>query len=232
MTKKKTRTSIPQKAKVRAELQREIESQCPFCDSIEVGQFQIHHIDENPANNQMINLLLLCPTCHSKITKGDISQVEVLTKKIEVLSREKKSLKTSKDTRNINFNDKVESAVVGDGNTVINNIKKGSDKRSYPQGSIGFENSKANYISYLIDRFHDFKRYEVGKAGLKYSIIHKQIKKRYKIGANRTVYHTPIEKFEDLSNFLQDRISTTKLGRIKRGQKVYSTYEQYLEKLK
>ena len=81
----KNRKRIPKEAKIRAELQREINSICPFCDSTEVGHFEIHHIDENPANNVIENFILLCPTCHSKITKGDILQSEVSSKKANIL---------------------------------------------------------------------------------------------------------------------------------------------------
>lgn len=75
---KKIRIRIPQENKVRAILQQEINSKCPFCKNTEVGHFEIHHIDENPSNNETINLLLLCPTCHSKITKKDILIDDVL----------------------------------------------------------------------------------------------------------------------------------------------------------
>lgn len=68
---KKKRTAIPPKLK--AQLQKEIKSKCPLCPSEDVGHFHIHHIDENPENNNSENLLMVCPTCHSKITKGDIS---------------------------------------------------------------------------------------------------------------------------------------------------------------
>lgn len=75
---KKIRTTIPQVSKVRAILQQEINSKCPFCTSTDVGHFEIHHIDEDPGNHKIENLILLCPTCHSKITKGDILIDEVL----------------------------------------------------------------------------------------------------------------------------------------------------------
>jgi hypothetical protein len=68
-SKKKVRKTIPQEKKVRAVLQKEINSQCPFCPSEEVGHFEIHHIDENPSNNSQTNLLLVCPTCHSNHKK-------------------------------------------------------------------------------------------------------------------------------------------------------------------
>ncbi|PKB15222.1 HNH endonuclease [Flavobacterium sp. 5] len=73
---KKRRPAIPQKTK--ALLQKEIKSKCPICPSEDVEHFQIHHIDENPENNNFENLLMLCPTCHSKITKKDISEEEVI----------------------------------------------------------------------------------------------------------------------------------------------------------
>ena len=85
--KKKIKTNIPQKNKVRSELQKEINSICPFCKSEEVGHFEIHHIDENPSNHIIENLILVCPTCHSKITKEDISQREVIDKKRNLKNR-------------------------------------------------------------------------------------------------------------------------------------------------
>lgn len=78
---RKERRKIPKETKIRAELQLEIGSQCPFCSSKEVGHFHIHHIDENPSNNDISNFLLICPTCHSRITKGDITKEKVLLKK-------------------------------------------------------------------------------------------------------------------------------------------------------
>lgn len=78
-TVKKSRKNIS--IKVRALLQKEINSICPFCPNDDVGHFQVHHIDENPENNSFDNLLMVCPTCHSKITKGDISSQQVIEKK-------------------------------------------------------------------------------------------------------------------------------------------------------
>ncbi|MEP5339259.1 MAG: HNH endonuclease [Algibacter sp.] len=90
MKKRKLRTPIPQLSKVKAELQKEIDSVCPFCDNNDVGHFQIHHIDEDPSNNEQINLLFLCPTCHSKITKDDISKKDVIDKKLKLRNRDSK----------------------------------------------------------------------------------------------------------------------------------------------
>jgi hypothetical protein len=77
----KPKSRKPIRPQTRAELQKEINSRCPFCMDENVGHFQVHHIDENPENNCPENLLMLCPICHSKITKGDLSRIEVEDKK-------------------------------------------------------------------------------------------------------------------------------------------------------
>lgn len=74
-------TSKPRKTisnKIRSILQKEINSKCPFCPNEDVEHFHVHHIDENPVNNELKNLIMLCPTCHSKITKGDIKYEKVI----------------------------------------------------------------------------------------------------------------------------------------------------------
>ncbi|NDV79965.1 HNH endonuclease [Dysgonomonas sp. 511] len=117
MEEKKTRKRIPKENKVRAELQKEISSICPFCGNDDVGHFEIHHIDEDPSNNEMNNLLLLCPLCHSKITKGDISNIEVLKKKLELVTNQT-SNKKQNSSRSINFNAKVSNAIIGSNNNI------------------------------------------------------------------------------------------------------------------
>ncbi|OQP56450.1 HNH endonuclease signature motif containing protein [Niastella populi] len=84
---KKIRTPIPKLRKVLAELQQEINSLCPLCFSEEVGVFELHHIDENPAHNEKNNLLLVCPTCHAKIDKKIVSMEMVRNAKTMALNR-------------------------------------------------------------------------------------------------------------------------------------------------
>lgn len=87
-----SRKSIPYK--IKALLQKEIKSSCPFCNSSEVDHFQIHHINENTADNSQKNLLMMCPTCHSKITKGDIKQQQVLECKQKIIKTQINKNKT------------------------------------------------------------------------------------------------------------------------------------------
>jgi len=84
-TVKKRRKAIP--AKTKSLLQKEINSSCPICPNDDVEHFHIHHIDENPLNNEFSNLLMLCPNCHSKITKKDIEYDEVIRIKLSIKNK-------------------------------------------------------------------------------------------------------------------------------------------------
>jgi len=48
---------------------------------MEVDCFEIHHIDGDSSNTVFENLIMICPTCHTKITQGDISEEKVMNVK-------------------------------------------------------------------------------------------------------------------------------------------------------
>jgi len=214
-------------------LQREIDSECPFCGNQDVDHFQFHHIDEDPSHNELVNILMLCPICHSKITKGDIPRSEVERVKQKLQSKARGNPMSAKV---ININSKTGNTVVGDNNIVtINNISKTSRKRvtenKYPDGCIGACLNKANYIGCLKDRYHEYKKWEMGKQNMNYAIFPSQLKKRFKIGKDRSLYHLPETQFNALVSYMQKRIDSTKLGKINgaKGQSNYSDFEKYMK---
>lgn len=227
MVEKKTRTKIPLYNKVKAELQQEINSSCPFCKSKDVGHFEIHHIDENPSNNQSLNLILVCPTCHSKITKGDWTPLEVMQMKISLLPKPGEPLLDK-----ISVSGKVINSAIGNNNIV--NIKNTISKKiiqKYPSGCIGFDNLMANYVSYLVDRYHKYKESEVGKAAMNYALFPSLLKNRYKIGKSRSIYNLPIEQFDDLISHIQGKINSTLLAKkLGKAHKNFSSFQDYKSK--
>jgi 5-methylcytosine-specific restriction endonuclease McrA len=47
------------------------EHKCAVCGWDEDEDvLEVHHIDENRSNNSIDNLIILCPTCHRKLTTG------------------------------------------------------------------------------------------------------------------------------------------------------------------
>lgn len=85
-----------------------------------------------------------------------------------------------------------------------------------------------NYIKHLIDRYQEFIKDDHYKGENRYMQIWGAIKKEFGASA----YKIPQTKFDNLVEYLQKRIKDTKLGRIlnKRGQKLFSTFEEYKEK--
>jgi len=59
----KTRTNIPKA--IRDKVLKEYHHKCAMCGRTEP---HLHHIDENPSNNDIANLLPLCPNCHLQDT--------------------------------------------------------------------------------------------------------------------------------------------------------------------
>ncbi len=55
----KKRVDIPKS--IRDGVLREFNHRCAICGT---DNPQVHHIDENPSNNEPLNLLPLCPNCH------------------------------------------------------------------------------------------------------------------------------------------------------------------------
>lgn len=59
---------------------------------------EIHHIDENPSNNKLDNLIALCGTCHNKVTYGEITK-EQLRKRLGIKKKTKKVAKKRRTRR-------------------------------------------------------------------------------------------------------------------------------------
>jgi hypothetical protein len=113
------------------------------------------------------------------------------------------------------------------GNFIINQQKK-EVKQKYPEGCIGFDTIKANYIGHLISRYNEYKLHEVGKENMKYASFGSQLKKTYKIPTTRTIYNLPLERFNELCLDIQKRIDRTMLAKkLGKGHKNYSTFEEY-----
>jgi hypothetical protein len=117
--------------------------------------------------------------------------------------------------------------VGGDIKITVNQQKK-PVKPKYPDGCIGFDTIKANYIGHLIDRYNQYKMQEVGKDNMKWSAFNAYLKRLYKLPPTRTIYNLSIELFDDLVKTIQDRIDKTTLAKkMGKGHKNYSTFEEY-----
>ena len=119
--------------------------------------------------------------------------------------------------------------------TVINagtlNYKAaGKSKRltSYPVGCIGANLPQRNYVKYLVERYHHFRRADSGFGRVtpfNYAVIYKNIENEFKA----PVYFIPENRFEALVDYLHERISRTILGKRNHahGIRNYQTFDEY-----
>lgn len=216
--------------KLKARLIQETGGSCAFCEFNDAGHLEFHHIDSDRSNTVIENLIAVCPTCHAKITASEIPLSAVKMRKDNFLKKSDE-VKSGTEPSNIKVTDSfIENTVIGNNNSVSFSVKKQVIKKNtYTGNDIGADTLRANYISYLITRYHEFKEREVGKENMKYGLFQASLKKEFKIGTTRTLYHLPVQKFEDLVKLIQKRIDSTmfakKLGKL---HKNYSSFEEYV----
>lgn len=96
-----------------------------------------------------------------------------------------------------------------------------------PDGSIGADISKRNYVKHLIDRYNDFASKQSGRV-FSFAAIYSQIRKRF--GAKWDLI--PVQCFEAVVDFLQLKVNRTQLGSINRGKGIqnYSDFSEFVQK--
>ena len=218
------RRAIPEK--VKKKIWQEANMRCAKCGESDVDTLEIHHIKavQSGGTNDKENLILLCSNCHSKITAGDISEAEVLRLKISLMAGTYTGKESSGDV----------VGITGDvtNSTVANKIEIKTQKKKVqlnpPSGTIASSVDHRNYVKHLIDRYHEFKKDDVGKDQMNYGLFYGAIKREF--GAKWDMIR--LDKFDELSAYLQRRVDNTILGKKQRarGHKRYSTFEEYLEK--
>lgn len=209
----------------RALLQKENGSMCPFCPSQEVDTFEIHHINGVPDDDRLENQLMVCRTCHAKITAGTITLDDVVQKKKELtMKTAEKTAEREPAISNISVRDA--GVVVVGNNNRISTVTRKKRVNKYPPDCIGYDSMKANYVNYLIDRYQKLASWR--REGFSYAVFPTQLKRRFKIGSQRTIYNLTLDRFDELVAYIQERILNTQIGRMRGGsQKLFDTFGEY-----
>ncbi|MFK5922532.1 MAG: HNH endonuclease [Verrucomicrobiota bacterium] len=224
----KKRIAIPKQTEKRAF--QEVGSACGFCRESEIASLQVHHIDEDPSNNDLGNLLVVCSNCHGKISEGVISQSDVMLRKRMVQAgAHTESSKPTRDSVTVNVAD---SSFQGDVAHTINNISTPKTPRiQHPEGSLGADLERKGYIDYLITRYFDFRKADRSygrKTPFSHAVIHKNIQKEFGF----KTFFMPADRFLELVIYLQNCIDRTALGRNNRakGKRRYHSFEEHAKR--
>ena len=108
-------------------------------------------------------------------------------------------------------------------------VKTSKRPTSYPEGCIGADLPKRNYVKYLVERYHQYREADArfGRTDrFHYAVLFKNIEARFKA----PTYFIPAPRFEELVDYLLDRIDNTILGRVnsKRGIPNYESFDEYV----
>lgn len=119
--------------------------------------------------------------------------------------------------------------VVSGGDITLNIRVPGSRRRGGQApiipGTVGEEPRMIGYLKYLAKQYNTFKEWECETSGqvMRYGLIYAAYARNMRYG----MAGTPTGLFEDGVQYLQRRIRNTKLGRIKRGQRLFCTFEEF-----
>jgi hypothetical protein len=203
-------------------------SVCGFCPEHEIAALQVHHIDGNPSNNMLENLLVVCATCHTKITRGVISEADVRTKKREVeWGHHQRTVVAPPAAVSVNITGSTFKGDIAQNMTKI--VTPRTPRTAHPPGSLGADIRRKGYIDYLLAQYFEFRKadiFYVRGHPFSHAEIHRTIQSKF----GHKTFFMPVEFFERLVEFLKFRIDRTILGKHNSSRHIpnYHSYEQHL----
>lgn len=101
---------------------------------------------------------------------------------------------------------------------------------AHPEGTIGSDVNRGNYLRYLTKRYNEFREKDASFGSFRafhYSVIHKNIESKFGSPTN----FLPVAMFDAVVEFLHSRINDTILGRNnrKKGIPNFKSFQEFLD---
>ncbi|MCG3180923.1 MAG: hypothetical protein BIFFINMI_03288 [Phycisphaerae bacterium] len=211
---------------------------------------QLAHLDHDRSNNEIDNFVYLCQLHHDTYD-SKTSQTKNLTedevrlyrqKLHDAVARGEVPLRQAPAILRFPAGRAGPLSVSGDNNVVAGGDvnytvnmprpKRGKGRSATRPpiipGTVSEDARMVGYLNYLVRRYEKFKKWDCDRSGTRmgYGVI----RNAYEDELHYKVIHTPVSLFEQGARFLQQRIENTRLGRMKRGQKLYSQFDDFDER--
>jgi hypothetical protein len=228
---KTKRSSIPKK------LQNQVSDQCgyacanPKCRNPRSSRHQFHHIDENPENNVIGNLILLCAGCHSDHHQGTVSTSDILLWKRMAESGylPAPTMPTGQFQPLVHENHGIVGHNVHVEKFTVNAPSRKSGSAPPLPGTIGADADMRDYANYLVKRYIEWR---------KKGIAHGTDRRKFSPAAassvlaqgfgSQTVLMIPAHQFSEWVGAAQSKIDKTIWGR-NNVHRNYHTWDEHLK---
>ena len=195
--------------------------------------------------NSFDNLILLCGNHHDTIDKEPKIYTDDVIREMKhahekkgrieiqpedsifanVLLNDYRQIRITNNSGNVMFNSPgaIQAKVVN-----IKTVRKNVTVTP-PEGTISSDLGMRGYIKHLIDRYHEFASSDTTRRGnFSYAALYTNIKKDFGIKWD----FVPINRFNDLAEYLQKKINRTKQACFNKGKgyKSFSSFEEYCKK--
>lgn len=218
-------------------LENQVNDQCnyacanPKCRNPKTSRHELHHIDEDPTNNEIGNLILLCSGCHSDHHRGTVSTADVqLWKRMAESGYLPLPEQVRDPSRPLVTNN---HGIVGQNvhvEKVTLNQSTGKSRTTPPlPGTIGADADKRDYANYLVKRYIEWR-----KIGIKKGIDRRKFSPASASSilsegfASQTVNMIPSHRFFDWVTQAQKKIDNTIWGRTNQHRN-YHPWEEHIQ---
>lgn len=213
--------------KLRLRVFQEAYATCPFCGLEKIGSLQVHHIDGDPTNDTIENLIAACGSCHDQITKGFKSEADVrMTKRMLMAGVHQFRDPPKHGGDSVTVTQSTNRGIIANRVTINNATNRG--KIILP-GSIGADPARYNYVEYLIKRLTTFR--QAGASyGQRRGVVHSgSVRKILDNELGGLPKDQPLERFDEIVAILKSKINDTALGRNNRSRGIrnYHGFEEH-----
>lgn len=194
--------------------------------------------------NSFSNLVLMCGNHHDKIDNEPKLYTADVLREIKENHEKKGRIEIQpedsifanvllNDYRQINITNNSGNVIVNSPGAIqaktvhLNTIKKNL-KVMPPNGTISGDLRMIGYVRHLVKRYHEFAGGDTTRKGnFSYAALYKNIEKNFGVKWD----FVPIVRFDELVDYLQQRINKTRQACINKGKgyKSFSSYEEFCE---